>query len=124
MAKQKQKYTGDQALTSLLGAINSCITAEKAKVNTNLTVDQQVDAVNTSLDEAAKALDVIGNSNVRTVLQLQDDAVADYHENQDALESAQANGELEAAQALVATAQQRVDALPAAQDTEAAQAQE
>jgi len=106
MAKSRKANTSKSAIEALLGAIDIVAASEKAKVNGNLTVDQQVDAVNTAMDAVTQATAVIGDSNMITVLELQDDAIESYHQNQEALERAEAQTALEQAQA-------RVNALPA-----------
>ena len=90
MAKQRRQHTGTSAIQSLLGAINQVAKAEKAKVDGSLTTEQQVDAVNTAMDAVEQATGVIGESNLITALELQDDAIEQYHQIAEQAELAEA----------------------------------
>jgi hypothetical protein len=87
MAKKTRKnHTGAGAIAALLGAIDIVAKSEKAKVNGDLTEEQQADAVNTAMDAVTQATAVIGDSNVVTALELQDDAIEAMHDADDAAE--------------------------------------
>jgi hypothetical protein len=89
MAKTRKNHTGAGAIAALLGAIDIVAASEKAKVNGDLTEEQQADAVNTAMDAVTQATAVIGDSNVVTALELQDDAIEAMHDADDAAEQAE-----------------------------------
>ena len=91
MAKERRNNSSVSALTSLLSAINKVAEAELG----NVTPEQQAEANKAELEAVKVATAVIGDSNVMTTMELQDDAIEQYHE-QEAEAEAEAEAEEEA----------------------------
>jgi len=111
MAKQKRSNTTVSAINSLLCAINAVAASEKAKIDGSLTHDQQISAINQAMDVVGLATEIIGDSNIITASEFQDDAIADYHNQVTELEAREAQAALEEAQAVLEEAQARVNVL-------------
>lgn len=96
MAKKRRTNTGVSAITSLLGAINKVAEAE---LGDNVSPDKQAEANKAGLAAVKKATAEIGDSNVMTALEVQDDAIVAMHDADDAAEEAEHNAEVAEADA-------------------------
>jgi len=76
MAKQRQQFTGEQGFDALLKTINKVAQAELGQ----LSPEDTIKAKQEGLAAVQEMTNILGNSNMRTSTQLQDDAIEQYHQ--------------------------------------------
>ena len=86
MAKQRQQFTGEMGLNTLLSTIQKVAQAELGQ----LSPEETVKAKQEGLQAVNEMTNIIGNSNMKTSVQLQDDSIERYHQAAEALEAAEA----------------------------------
>ena len=86
MAKQVRTHSATSAIGSLLKAIDKVAEAELG----NVTEEQKIEANKIGLDAVKEATAMIGDSNVMTGLEIQDDNIAAYHQAEAEKEEAEA----------------------------------
>lgn len=74
--KMRQQFTNENGLDSLLRTIQKVAQAELGQLSPEDTIKAKQEGLAAVMDMT----NTIGNSNMRTALQLQDDAIEQYHQ--------------------------------------------
>lgn len=86
MAKARQQFSSETGFNALLATIQKVAQAELGQ----LSPEETVKAKQEGLQAVNEMTNIIGNSNMRTYVQLQDDAIEQYHQAEEAVELAAA----------------------------------
>lgn len=107
--KTRQQFTSENGLNALLETINKVALAELGQ----LSPEDAVKAKAEGLAAVQNMTNIIGNSNMRTSVQLQDDAIEQYHQVMEQAEAeAAAAGQAEQAEQQDNTPQLETDPEP------------
>jgi hypothetical protein len=93
MAKQRRTNSAVAGISALRNAIKQVGQSERAKVDQNLSEEEKTVIVNNAMDSVDNAMDIIGDSNITTVLENTDDSIEMQHEMAEMAEEAEAVGE-------------------------------